>query len=356
MRRAIALARKGIGTTSPNPRVGAVVVRGGHPVGEGFHAKAGGPHAEITALRRAGKKARGATLYVTLEPCAHYGRTPPCAPRVVDARVRRVVIGTLDPNPVTARRGLRALKRAGLVVSTGVLEAEARGLNRPFNKWVRSGLPWVVVKAAQSADGKIASFTGESKWISSSASRRRVQELRAEQDAILVGVRTVLSDNPRLDVRIKKGRRPLKIILDSRLRTSPRARLFTTPGKVLIVAATGAKAARKTGDRRRRFFGAEILKIPPKHGRADLGRLMKELGRRGILSVLVEGGGETIASFLEARLADEAYFFIAPKLIGGRRAPTAVEGSGVERISRAPALKQATMSRVGPDFLLHGYF
>jgi diaminohydroxyphosphoribosylaminopyrimidine deaminase/5-amino-6-(5-phosphoribosylamino)uracil reductase len=352
MRRALELARRGIGTTSPNPRVGACVVKGGRLIAEGYHARAGQPHAEAIALARAGARARGATLYVTLEPCAHTGRTPPCAPLVAASGLRRVVVGEPDPNPLTARRGLALLERSGLEVTLGVLGREARALNLPFRKWVTTGLPYVTLKAAESLDGKIATRTGRSRWISSPAARRFAHGLRAAADAVLVGVGTVLRDDPRLDARDGGGRRPAKVVLDSRLRIRGSSRLFRTRGRTIV--ATTARAARS----RRAALApyGEVLVLPARSGRVALRPLLRELGRRGVLHVLVEGGGETIGSFVDERLADEAYFILAPRLIGGRSAPGPVGGRGAADPASAPALSGLDVGKLGPDVVVHGYF
>ena len=352
MLKAIQLARKGIGSTSPNPRVGAVVVKGGRKAGEGFHARAGGDHAEIIALKQAGRRARGATLYVTLEPCAHFGKTPPCVLAVLRSGVSRVVIAERDPNPVTKGRGVLALKRKGLRVTEGVLRAEAEELNRPFRKWVTTGLPYVTLKAAQSLDGKIASRGRDSKWITSEASRRVGQFLRKASDAVLVGIETVLADNPRLDVRVPVSKRPVKVVLDSRLRIPADARLFRTPGRVLVATTS------RSEPRKRRVLAnfCDVATVPSYGGRVDLKALLKELGRRGVLHVLVEGGGEVIGDFVDRRLADEIFLFVAPVIIGGRAAPASVMGKGPASLNGALKLKDVSFGRVGPDFIFYGKF
>lgn len=344
------LAAKGIGTTSPNPRVGAVAVKGSRVIAEGFHLLAGGDHAEASVLRKARAKLKGATLYVTLEPCAHFGRTPPCADALVRSGVSRVVIGEKDPNPVTAGRGVKKLKSAGIRVTVGVLEKEVHALNLPFWKWLKRGLPYVTLKAAQSLDGKIADSQGRSKWISSPASRKVVQRLRAQADAILCGVETVLKDNPRLDLRERRIRYPYKVILDSRLRTPSSARLFKTNGKVILAATRKAGAARINVMSRK----AEVIASPAHGGRVDIKFLLRQLAKRGILHVLVEGGGEVIGDFVRRGLADEVYFFTAPILIGGKSAPGPLMGEGAP-LARAVRLEQLSAHPVGPDFLFHAF-
>lgn len=338
MQIALRLARKGVGATSPNPPVGAVLVKRGKVVGSGWHARAGGEHAEATALKKAGKAARGATLYVTLEPCAHQGKTPPCVGPVLAAGVKEVVVGCADPNPVTARRGIRSLRQGGVKVREGVLASACRELIRPFSKWVTRGVPYVSLKLAQSLDGRTASASGDSKWITSQDARDTVQVLRKSSDAVLVGVKTVLKDDPRLDVRVPASRYPAKVILDSTLRLSPSARIFRTKGRVILAAS------RAPADRVKKLLdkGAEIIFAPGKDGRVDIRRLMRELGRRGILHVLVEGGNETAACFIDEGLVDDVYFFVAPKLLGGART-----------MKDARILLDTVVYRAGPDFLFY---
>jgi diaminohydroxyphosphoribosylaminopyrimidine deaminase/5-amino-6-(5-phosphoribosylamino)uracil reductase len=331
MARAVLLARKGIGSTSPNPRVGAVVVRGGRAVGEGYHRRAGEGHAEVIALRAAGARARGADLYVTLEPCSTAGRTPACTDTIVSAGIRRVIFGAADPNPRNHSKAARLLRSKGVRVDAGVLEADCEALNRPFSSWMTRGRAWVTLKLAASLDGRIATRTGESKWITSPASREIVQRLRFEADAVLVGAGTVRHDNPRLDVRGSHKKKILKIVLGSRAAVPARARLLESGDPVWIIS--------------------------PKPGqkKADLKGLVRELGRQGYLHLLVEGGGETAASFIEAGLVDEVYWFTAPKIIGGRAAVPSVGGTGVARLSQTLDLRDLTLKRIGPDFLFHGF-
>lgn len=298
MRIALELAAKGKGKTNPNPMVGAVVVKNRRIVGTGYHKKAGTPHAEVIALRRAGKKAKGATLYVTLEPCNTYGRTPPCSPLIVRSGIKKVVIATRDPNPINHNNGIRYLRRNGVEVEVGVLEDEAKKLNEAYNKFITTGLPFVTVKVAMSLDGKIATRTGSSKWISCPKSRQFVRKLRNEVDAVLIGRRTFLIDKPRL-----KGVRH-KIILGP--------------------------------------------------GRVDLKKLMGDLAKQGIMHVLIEGGGETIASAIRQGLVDRIFIFIAPKIIGGRNAPTPVEGLGIRDISEAIPVRDIEVKKIGNDILVTG--
>ncbi len=351
MRLALSLAARAGARTRPNPMVGAVLVRDGRIVGQGFHRVAGGPHAEVLALRRAGARARGATLYVSLEPCAHTGRTPPCTEAIQAAGVRKVVAAMVDPNPRNRGRGLRWLKRRGIRTSVGILEQEARRLNEVFVTWMTAGRPFVTVKVAQSLDGKIAAHARTERWISGAAARRWVHRLRSEMDAILVGIETVLKDDPRLTVRL--GRRPLrpplKVVLDSRLRTPPSARLFASGTPVVI--ATTATASREREQRLRRA-GADVWRLPSSGGRVDLKSVLKRLAHSEITHLLVEGGAEVIASAFAARIVDRIYCVIAPKIIGGRGAPTSVEGVGAAFLSGVVQLESLTVRCLGSDLLV----
>jgi len=358
MQAALKLAVKAQGRTRPNPMVGAVVVRAGRIVGTGWHQKAGQPHAEVLALRRAGPRARGATLYVSLEPCAHTGRTPPCAQAIADAGIRRVVAAMSDPNPKNQGRGIRQLKAQGIQTSVGLLEKEARAINRVFITWMSAGRPFVTVKVAQSLDGKIATRTGSSRWISGRQAREWVHRLRAQVDAILVGVETVLKDDPRLTVRgpltlsLSKGERrrsPVRVILDSHLRTPPMARIFSS--RMTVIIATTARASKEREQRLLRA-GAEILRLPGRNGRVDIRALLKRLARREISHLLIEGGGEVIASAFEARAVDRIVCIIAPAVIGGRDAPTGVEGTGVKSLDAAIPLRNVQVRQLGKDLLV----
>jgi diaminohydroxyphosphoribosylaminopyrimidine deaminase/5-amino-6-(5-phosphoribosylamino)uracil reductase len=354
MKQALGLARKGLGRTSPNPLVGAVVVRKGVVVGQGFHQRAGGPHAEVIALSRAGEKAGGADLYVTLEPCNHFGRTPPCTQAVLESGVKRVIIGMADPNPHVRGGGADLLRTQGIEVVQGVLEEDCRRLNEVYLKWVTTGFPFVVLKAAISLDGRIATRTGDSKWISNEKSRLLVHRLRNQVDALLIGSGTVLADDPRLTVRLPRGKikDPWRIIIDPGLVTPRRARILSGPAKTLIV--TGGKASsKKIKDLEAR--GLEILSLPERAGRISIKGLLAVLGRRGITSLLVEGGAEVYASFIEEKQADKVILFIAPCLIGGREARGLLGGRGVARISQAVRLKEMKVRTLAGDILVEGY-
>lgn len=352
MRKALRLARRGVGKTSPNPPVGALVVRGGKAVGRGFHARAGLEHAEIVALGRAGRLARGATLYVTLEPCSHYGRTPPCVDAILRSGIARVVAAVADPNPRVRGRGFRALRKAGVEVVEGVLAEEGRDLIEPFAFFIRSGLPFVTLKLAASADGRIATASGASRWITGARARRFARKLRAQSDAIVVGARTVKLDDPRLTARIEGGGDPLRVVVDGKLTTSPDARVFNTKnGSVLLVAERRA-AARRGGAYRRR--GIEILALAGKNGRVSTKVLMRRLAARGITSVLVEGGGDLAAEILRARLVRKLLLFVAPRILGADGVPM-VGRLGLRSLSGSPRIEWKRSRWIEADLLLEGY-
>ncbi len=356
MRLALQAARRGMGQTSPNPAVGAVLVKRGRVIATGYHRRAGLPHAEIEALKQAGIRAHGSTMYVTLEPCNHVGRTPPCCDALIAAGVKRVVIAMNDPNPLTNGRGIACLRRAGIQVDTGVLKEEAKRLNAPFAKWVVTKMPWVIAKVAQSLDGKIATRTGESRWISSTKSRHAVHRLRRHVDAIVVGVKTVLQDDPLLSARngarpVQAGR-PIKVIVDSRLRTPLSSRCVSSASPAPTIMATTERAVRKRARFEQR--GIRVLVFPPTpQGRVPLKQLFRNLAQRfQITSVLIEGGGEVLASAFQERLVDRLVWCIAPIILGGRRSPPAVGGEGVARLRQAVRLTGITIRRLGDDLMV----
>jgi diaminohydroxyphosphoribosylaminopyrimidine deaminase/5-amino-6-(5-phosphoribosylamino)uracil reductase len=358
MRLALRLAARAEGQTSPNPMVGAILVRHEKKISQGWHRFAGGPHAELEAFRAAmanGVSARGATLYVTLEPCCTHGRTPPCTQAILASGVRRVVVAATDPNPVHAGRGLRVLRRAGLIVVTGVLEAEATRLNEAFNHWIIHRTPYVLVKAAMTLDGKIATASGESQWITSVASRNAGMALRKRADAILVGVNTVRADDPQLTARTAAGGkkstpRLRRIVLDSQARTPLNARLMNDELAALttIVTTRDAPRGRVAALSRR----VTVWQAPARRGLVDLRWLLRRLGSENVTQLLVEGGGEVNASFLLAGLAHQIAFFVAPKILGGRDARRAVAGAGIERLSEIVELDRVEWRRLGPDLML----
>jgi diaminohydroxyphosphoribosylaminopyrimidine deaminase / 5-amino-6-(5-phosphoribosylamino)uracil reductase len=357
MRRALSLAGRGLGYTSPNPAVGAVVVRDGRIVGEGYHRRAGSAHAETEALQAAGQAARGATLYVTLEPCNHYGRTPPCTEAIISAGVAEVVYAVTDPNPHVAGRGHQRLLAAGLTVRSGLCEAEARRLNRFFFHTISGGRPYVIAKFAASLDGKIATRTGDSQWITSAPAREAGHRLRHLVDAILVGAGTAVADNPRLTTRLPQPdvRHPLRILLDSGGRVPLTAELFNPelPGKTLVATTAAMPAGHCRALESRQVSG---LVLPATaDGQVDLPALLHELGRRNLTSLLVEGGSEVLGSFFDAGLVNEVWAFMAPLIIGSADAPAPVGGRGLSRLADAVRLKEVTVETVGDDFLIKGY-
>ena len=353
---ALRLAARGIGYTSPNPMVGAVVVKGGQVVGKGYHRKAGTPHAEIHALENAGDQAKSATLYVTLEPCNHQGRTPPCTVAILKSGIRRVVVGCVDPNPQVAGGGVEFLRKQGIRVDVGVLEEKCFRLNEPFIKHVTTGLPLVIAKMAASLDGKIATHLGDSHWISNERSRRFVHKLRHEVDAILVGVGTVVADNPKLTTRLagRKGINPLRIILDTHLRTPVDSSVVNETEEAPTIIATGPKPYKKRMEALERK-GVEVLSLPLERGRVSLPQLVKHLGDRHITSLLVEGGAEVHGGFFYDNLVDKVYLFFAPKIIGGNRAVPMVGGIGVEKVVEALVLSKLRLRRFGDDIMIEGY-
>jgi len=354
MARALELAERGRGHVEPNPMVGAVVVRDGRIVGEGHHERFGAPHAEANAIAAAGDACRGATLYVNLEPCTHHGKTPPCVPAIVAAGFARVVAAMEDPDPRTQGRGIEQLRQAGIEVEVGLLEAQARRLNAPFVKLTTRGLPFVIAKWAMSLDGKTATRMGDSRWISSEPSRKLVHQVRGRMDAILVGAGTVLADDPLLTARPPGPRTPVRIVADEQARIPLYSQLVRTADQVPLVVATTelAPAERRAAIAAK---GAEVLVLPVQRGGVSLRALMSELGRRHMTNVLLEGGGELCAAALAAGLVDRLMVFVAPKIIGGRHAPTPVEGEGAATLARALQASDWTLRRVGDDALIEAW-
>lgn len=357
MEMAYSLAEKARGRTSPNPCVGAVVVKGGRIVGWGYHQEAGQPHAEIVALERAGPRARGATLYLTLEPCVHWGRTPPCVDRLLEIGLKRVVVSAYDPNPLVNKKGVARLRQAGIKVETGLLGHLNLKLNESYIKYITDRIPFITLKAALSLDGKMAAASGDSRWISCPESRYFVQNLRAEHDAILVGVNTILRDDPELTLRLEEtsGKKWNRVVLDTQLRIPVEARLLQNPrgGRVIIFAGTEIPEDRA---RQLKQKGAEIIQVPAANGQVDLRAVLEELGRREIASVLVEGGAGVLTSFIQQKLADKVYFFLAPRFIGGEKSPTPFEGRGAETVAGALELKKVRHFAIRNDIIVEGYF
>jgi diaminohydroxyphosphoribosylaminopyrimidine deaminase/5-amino-6-(5-phosphoribosylamino)uracil reductase len=353
MRRAIRIARRGIGTTHPNPRVGAVILRGGRAVGEGFHARAGDAHAEVRALEAAGAAASGATLVVTLEPCAHVGRTPPCTDAILAAGIARVVIGMGDPNPLVDGRGIRVLERAGIDVVVGVLEDECRELNPAYLKHLRTGLPWVTLKAMLSLDGRLAAESGDSRGLGSPAELRAAHRLRAESDAVLAGIGTVLADDPLLTVRGVPGRSPARVLLDSSLRIPSTVRIWDSVADAPLILATVSRDAERIREMETR--GAIVWTFDPAgDGRVPLREVLRRLAWEGRLALLVEGGAEVHTSFLREGLADAVAIGIAPRIVGGRSAPVWTGDLGRPRLADAIAVERLSVRRLGPDLWLTG--
>ena len=356
MKRALRLAAKGGGWTSPNPMVGAVVVRDGKIIGEGWHKAAGTPHAEVIALDNAGDRASGATLYVTLEPCNHFGRTPPCTARILEAGIARVVMAMNDPNPSVKGGGADFLKASGVSVMKGICEEEARKLNECFIKHTQTGLPFVVVKCAATLDGQTASRSGDSKWISCAASREFVHRLRHRLDAILVGINTVRSDNPMLTTRLEdeEGKDPIRIVLDTNLSIDPEAKVFNKDSSAKTLIATGPDPPEEKIEKIREK-GAEVLICPLKKNRISLDWLMKTLGTRGIMSVLVEGGSMVIGNMIAEKLADKLCFFYAPRILGGNDGYPIIRGHGSDKIGESLKVSRITVYRFDDDIMIEGY-
>ena len=361
MGQAIDLARKALGSTSPNPAVGAILVKNGVIVGSGMTQPPGQAHAEVVALSRAGDEAKEATLYVTLEPCCHWGRTPPCTRAIIEAGVSRVMVATEDPNPVVSGRGIEELREAGIAVSPldqGSEEREAAlQLYEGFAKHIRTGLPFVTVKFAMSLDGKIATRTGDSKWVTGPEARALVQRMRRETDAVMVGIKTVLADDPALTARDGDGRpldrQPLRVALDSHCRMPVESQLLHQPGKVLVYTTAAASANSILGLQE---TGAEVLVM----GSTAVGQVCPEevladLGRRGVVNLLVEGGGLTLGSLFDSGLVDKVHAFVAPVIIGGIDAASPIEGLGAELMAKAMRLERTSISQIGPDWLITGY-
>ncbi len=350
MSRALALARRGRGRVEPNPMVGAVIVRNGETIAEGYHHRFGAPHAEVEAISAAGRRARGAEMFVTLEPCCHHGKTPPCTDAIIAARIARVVVAMKDPFEKVHGRGIARLRRAGVKVETGLLADRARVLNAPFIKLRTKALPWVIAKYAMTLDGNLATASGDSHWISCDESRRRVHRLRGLVDAIIIGAGTALADDPLLTARPPGRRTPVRVILDSRAKLSVESRLVGTVDEApLIVAATGTAPARRV--KALRAAGAEVL-ILPGGPRVDIVTLARELAAREMTNVLVEGGAKILGSFFAARLVDECMVFVAPALAGEGVGP--VRGWSIHEMSRAVQLEGIRRARSGRDVLING--
>ncbi|HMF20040.1 MAG TPA: bifunctional diaminohydroxyphosphoribosylaminopyrimidine deaminase/5-amino-6-(5-phosphoribosylamino)uracil reductase RibD [Gemmataceae bacterium] len=354
MQRALLLAERGRGYVEPNPLAGAVVVRQQTVVGEGWHQRFGEAHAEVHALARAGEAARGATLYVTLEPCCHHGKTPPCTEAIIKAGISRVVAAMEDPFPEVAGKGAERLRAAGIQVDMGIGEADARQLNAPYLKLLTAGKPYVHAKWAMTLDGKIATRTGDSKWISSEPARRLVHELRGRMDGIVVGIGTALADNPLLTARPPGPRTPCRIVLDSQGRLPPNFYLATTARQTPTLVVTADPPPLFHAEHLT-SAGCQILSIPGSGGRPSVNALLSELGRRRWTNILVEGGSEVLGSFFDAGAIDEVHVFLSPRLVGGAEAKTPIAGRGVAHIADALSLSQWDVDQIDGDLLLHGW-
>jgi diaminohydroxyphosphoribosylaminopyrimidine deaminase/5-amino-6-(5-phosphoribosylamino)uracil reductase len=357
MKRAIELALRAQGRTSPNPIVGAVIAKDGQIIGEGYHHKAGTPHAEINALSQAGESARGATIYVTLEPCSHYGKTPPCANALVEAGLERVVAAVLDPNPLVRGRGMEILRDAGLKTTVGVCETEAKRINEFFFKYITTGMPFVTLKMAMTLDGKVATKKGDSKWISNDQSRAFVHELRNIYDGVMVGIGTVIKDNPRLNTRLQRKdiRNPVRIIIDGGLDLPLDSFIVQSAAEQPTIVFCAASSASSPKEHILADKGIKIVKVEGTARKIALESVLKKLGEMNICSVLVEGGPEINGYLLEHNLADKVHWFIAPKLAGGRAAPSPIAGNGVELMSDSWPVRNPQVQKFGDDILITGY-
>jgi len=343
MAQAIKLALKAEGKTSPNPMVGCVIVKNGHIVGEGYHHKAGEPHAEILALEEAGEKANGATLYVTLEPCCIFGRTPPCTQAIINNKIRRVVVGVIDPNPKINGRGLAVLKNAGISISSGIMKNECADLIKPYAKYITTGMPFVTIKYAQSLDGRLATKTGSSQWISSAATLKYSHQLRAQSDAVLIGAATANHDNPRLTVRLVKGNNPLRVVLTKTGKLKKNLHLLNDKkARTVIITSSPAKFPKN----------CEIIRLSAKENSIDIKAVLVELGKMGVVNLLVEGGAATITGFLKSKLADRIIVVVAPIIIGD--GINAIGNLNVKTINQSLKLMKVDSKRIGDDCLIVG--
>jgi diaminohydroxyphosphoribosylaminopyrimidine deaminase/5-amino-6-(5-phosphoribosylamino)uracil reductase len=354
---AYSLAEKARGWARPNPYVGAVLVRDKKIVGHGYHERPGEPHAEIIALRRAGALAKGSTLYLTLEPCVHWGRTPPCVDAVLQAALKRVVISSPDPNPIVFRKGIKALRAAGVDVFVGLLEERNRVLNETYLKFITRGIPFVILKAAVSLDGRIATRTSDSRWISSPQTREYVHLLRGEYDAIMVGINTILKDDPLLNVRHPhwRGKKLTRVVLDSGLRFPLNARILSTLGDGEIIVFTSRNGSPKNSDALRKK-GVEVIRVPGSTQKVGIQEVLGRLGEKGLSSLLVEGGSRLMTAMLEEKLADKLFLTISPRLVGGERAPSFFEGKGIGLIKESLELRSTSSFKIGDDIIVEGYF
>jgi diaminohydroxyphosphoribosylaminopyrimidine deaminase / 5-amino-6-(5-phosphoribosylamino)uracil reductase len=356
MQIALELAARGKGYTSPNPMVGAVVVKDGHIIGKGWHEKVGGPHAEVNAIDDAGDLAADSTIYVTLEPCNHQGRTPPCTEKILSAGIKHVVMAMKDPNPDVSGGGADFLTQNGIPVKSGILEADAQRLNESFIKYIHTKRPFVTLKCAATLDGRIATRTGDSKWVTGESARKYVHEMRHEMDAIMVGVNTVKADNPSLTTRLedKEGVDPIRIILDSKLSIPENSKLLQIPAgsDTLIITGNSELSPKRSSIEK---LGVKVINAELKDGRIDLDALMNQLGKMGIISILIEGGAQVAASALQAKIVDKINFFYAPKILGGDDGFSMCSGTGPELMADSIQVKDMTVRQFDTDIMIEGY-
>ncbi len=350
MQRAIELAKRGEGFVSPNPLVGAVIVKDGKIIGEGWHERCGELHAERNALKNCKEPTQGSTIYVTLEPCCHYGRTPPCTKAIIEAKISRVVIGSRDPNPLVSGKGAEILRKAGIEVIEDFMRDECDKLNPIFFRYITTKLPYVSLKYAMTADGKIATYSGKSKWITNEFSRNDVHRLRKKHRAIMVGIGTVLADNPMLNCRIENGRNPIRIVCDSKLRIPLDCNICKTANEISTLVVSAIEDSEKQAELEK--MGVKTLILPDKNGKVDLKKLMQYLGEKSIDSVLIEGGGTLAYSALQSKIVNHIYSYIAPKIFGGENAKTPVESVGVEAPDDCFKLKRTNVREMGSDILI----
>ncbi len=357
MKKTLELAEKGRGAANPNPMVGAILVKNNKIISSAYHKRVGALHAEALAIKKAGKKANGATLYVNLEPCSHVGRTPPCTETLIKNKIKKIYCAMMDPNPLNYGRGISRLRKNKINVSAGLLKSEAEKLNEVFVKYITERMPFVTLKMAESLDGKIATKDRDSKWISSESSRAYAHRFRSEVDAILVGVNTILKDDPLLTSRASRS--PVKVVLDPYLKIPERAKIFSkkSPALCIIAVLRGSLNDKPTMQKIKRLNkkGALVISLPGKGGVIDLKSLLRELAELEIAHLLIEGGGETAAGFIEKKLVDKIMFFIAPKIVGGRDAVTSIEGKGVDKIKKSVKLKNIELERMEEDILVKAY-
>ncbi len=354
MKKALELAKCGKGRVNPNPMVGAVIVKNNKIIGQGYHMKYGENHAEINALLSLNENPKGATMYVTLEPCSHFGKTPPCVDKIIESKISKVVIASTDPNPLVKGRGVEKLRQAGIKVVTGVLDKENRKLNEVFMKYIIKKEPFVVMKVAMSLDGKIATKTGDSKWISCEESRKNVHKLRDEVMGILVGVNTVIKDDPMLTCRLENGKNPIRILVDTHLKTLISSKVVTTVDVARTIIVT-TQQANKCDINKFRDKGVEIVIANVRDNKVDLKDMLSKLGKLNIDSILLEGGATLNYSFIKDNLVDKIQVYVAMKLIGGKNAKTPIEGEGISNINDSLNIKNMTYKLVGEDILIEGY-